>query len=71
MKQALIALTVSLSQPLMACTVCFGGADSNMIRGFTWGVGILLSLPFLLLAGLIGMIVISIRKNKRHVQARS
>lgn len=59
-----------LPYPLMACSVCFGGADSNLIRGFTWGVGILLGLPFILLAGLGGMIVYSARKHKRHVQAR-
>lgn len=50
-----------------ACTVCFGGADNNMIRGFTWGIILLLSLPFLLSAGIISMIVYSIKKRKSHV----
>ncbi|MCG3205109.1 MAG: hypothetical protein KCHDKBKB_01826 [Elusimicrobia bacterium] len=59
---ALILLIPNLSY---ACTVCFGGADGNLIRGFTWGVALLGSLPFLLMIGLVTLIVKS-TKNRKH-----
>ena len=49
-----------------ACTVCFGGADGNLIKGFTWGVLLLGSLPFLLMAGLFTLIVRSAKKKNIH-----
>jgi hypothetical protein len=47
-----------------ACAVCFGGSSPDLARGFTWGVLILLLLPFVLMASLVGLIVYHIRKNK-------
>lgn len=68
LKKILFILAILSNQSVFACSVCFGGGNSNLIRGFTWGIGLLLGLPFLLLGSLIGMIVYSIRKNKRHVE---
>lgn len=47
-----------------ACSVCFGGANSDMVRGFYWGVILLGSLPFALMALLFGLIVYHTKKNK-------
>jgi hypothetical protein len=53
-----------------ACTVCFGGAGSDMVRGFYWGVILLGSLPFLLIAALFGLIVYHTKKNKQAPSPR-
>ena len=53
-----------------ACTVCFGGDDANLIRGFTWGIWILLVLPYTLGAGLVLLIIRgSKRARKRQAAA--
>jgi len=49
-----------------ACAVCFGGADGNLIKGFTWGVAVLGLLPFILLAGLITLVARASKKYKPH-----
>jgi len=59
---ALAAYLVVVPSAVNACTVCFGGADSNLTDGFFWGVVILLVLPFALTAGFITMIM---RAGKR------
>jgi hypothetical protein len=51
---------------LHACAVCFGGADGNLIRGFTWGVALLGLLPFLLITGLVTLVVRSSKKANHH-----
>lgn len=48
-----------------ACSVCFGGANSEMVRGFYWGVILLGSLPFALMALLFGLIVHHTKKSKQ------
>ena len=60
----LAALIAAVPSAVSACAVCFGGADSNLSKGFTWGVIILLVLPFALTAGFIGMIVKASRKAR-------
>lgn len=50
--------------PSFACTVCFGGADADLRRGFTWGILLLGALPYLLLSLFVGYIIIQTRKNK-------
>lgn len=60
----LIAIFISLLPSLAsACAVCFGGADGNLIKGFTWGVAFLATLPFVLIAGLVTIIVRTSKKN--------
>ena len=49
-----------------ACAVCFGGADGNLIRGFTWGVALLGILPFALMVGLVMLIVRSTKNHHHH-----
>lgn len=47
-----------------ACTVCFGGTDGNLNRGFFWGVVILGALPFTLIGSLISYVVYFSRKKR-------
>lgn len=61
-----LAMTALLPSLSYACAVCFGGADGNLIKGFTWGIALLAILPFALMATLFGLIVFSIKKNKTH-----
>lgn len=65
---AAASLAVFLPSTLHACAVCFGGADGNLIKGFTWGVAFLAMLPFVLMAFLITFIVKTARRNQlpRH-----
>jgi hypothetical protein len=65
-KHIVFLFALFISKSAMACAVCFGGADSKYIRGFTWGVGLLLVLPFLLMGGLVSLIYFSAKKHKRH-----
>lgn len=62
-----VSLVLAPRAELFACAVCFGGADSDMVKGFTWGIWILLVLPYALAAGLIAMIVRHVRKQKEPV----
>lgn len=67
MKAALLFLLASIIPGLaQACTVCFGGADANLVKGFTWGIILLLILPFTLAAGLITMVARASRRKKAH-----
>ncbi len=61
---ALAALLTVVPSAVSACAVCFGGADSNLVKGFTWGVALLLILPFALTAGFIAMVVQASRRKK-------
>jgi hypothetical protein len=65
---AIAVLTAFFPSNLNACAVCFGGADGNLIKGFTWGVAFLAILPFLLMAALIAFIIKTARRNQlpRH-----
>lgn len=57
------AVTLIPSTLTFACSVCFGGADSNLTRGFTWGISILLVLPFALMSGLALLIMTHMKKR--------
>lgn len=59
----LAVFLIAVPSAVSACTVCFGGSDSDLVRGFTWGVAILGLLPFALAAGLITLIVRGARKG--------
>jgi hypothetical protein len=60
----LAALLTVVPSAVSACAVCFGGAESNLVKGFTWGILILLILPFALTAGFITMVVRATRRKK-------
>jgi len=62
---SLFQLILLLPQVSSACTVCFGGADSNLQRGFFWGIVVLGALPFLLISFFVGTLIVISRKNKR------
>ena len=61
----LAAFLAAVPSAVSACAVCFGGAESNMVKGFTWGILVLLLLPFVLTAGFISMIVQASRRKKQ------
>ncbi len=63
-----VVFTIFLASPQMlsACAVCFGGGDMNLTRGFTWGVAILLFLPFVLIGGFVSVVAYHVRKKKHH-----
>lgn len=46
-----------------ACAVCFGGASSNLTRGFFWGIVVLLLLPFVLIGIITTLIIRSTKKQ--------
>jgi hypothetical protein len=46
-----------------ACTVCFGGASGNLSRGFFWGIVLLGSLPFMMIAFFVTYLVRATRKK--------
>ena len=63
---ALAGTLTFLPSTLKACAVCFGGADGNLVRGFTWGVAVLGLLPFILMTALVTMVVRASKKQKPH-----
>lgn len=63
MKKILFALLLLFPRLAHACSVCFGGSDSNWTRGFMWGVIVLGVLPFILMAGLVAVIARTAKKN--------
>ena len=63
-KAVLAGFLIAVPSAVSACAVCFGGSDSNMVKGFTWGIALLLVLPFALMAGFISMIVQASRRKK-------
>ncbi|MFN0117507.1 MAG: hypothetical protein ACKVQC_04330 [Elusimicrobiota bacterium] len=62
MKFVFFSLSLFLIKSASACAVCFGGDNSNMTRGFFWGVVVLLALLFSLILGLTTWII---RASKR------
>ena len=60
----LAVFLAAVPSAVSACAVCFGGSDSNLVKGFTWGIVVLLVLPFVLTAGFISMIVQASRRKK-------
>ena len=64
-RAALAALAPAvLASPAHACAVCFGAASQNLVKGFFWGILLLLLLPFLLMGTLVGLIVYHTRKHR-------
>lgn len=56
----------ALPSAARACTVCFGqDPASGLTKGFYWGVVLLLSLPFMLFAGIAGLIFYNVRRRGR------
>lgn len=62
---ALLSLPFALPAGLHACAVCFGSASPDMVRGFTWGVILLLLLPPVMILSFVGMIFFHVRRNRR------
>jgi hypothetical protein len=50
-------------QWIYGCAVCFNGQSPDMVKGFTWGIVLLLALPFVLISGLVGLVIYHMKKN--------
>jgi hypothetical protein len=48
-----------------ACSVCFSGGSADTVRGFFWGVVVLLVLPFATFSVIVFKIVRASRKDPR------
>jgi hypothetical protein len=65
LKTIISSLFISIFPRLAsACTVCFGAGDSKLADGFTWGIVLLGSLPFIMLITFITVIVRTTRRRK-------
>jgi hypothetical protein len=62
----LACLFAAVPSAVSACAVCFGGSESNLARGFFWGVLLLLILPFALTAGFITMVMRASDRRKKE-----
>jgi len=74
LKKFVFLILSALVLPLkicLACAVCFGASDPNLARGFYWGVILLGSLPFLLLALFITVVVVSTRKHNHALSVKN
>jgi|GEM_PF-5913749 len=58
-----VVMILCLTEPSLGCSVCFGGNDSNLAKGFFWGVIVLGLLPFLLISSFVGFLL---RAQKKH-----
>ncbi len=54
-----------------SCPVCFGEAGSNLAKGFTWGILLLLTLPVILLGTIAYKISSSIRRKNESANTLS
>jgi len=68
MKKSLLTLISFILFPgiALACTVCFGDSDSNLTRGFFWGVVLLGALPFTMITGFLTYLFLHSRKQKNE-----
>jgi hypothetical protein len=48
------------------CSVCFGSGNSDLQRGFFWGILLLIILPFILFGAIAFNVIRSIRKRKEN-----
>ncbi|MBI4051451.1 MAG: hypothetical protein HY400_02985 [Elusimicrobia bacterium] len=51
----------------LPCVVCFGDLSSELAKGFTWGIWILLALPFIMIL-IIGTKIYFASKKTRSVK---
>lgn len=59
---ALVAL-VQHPAVLQACSVCYGDPDSNMSKGLSWGIGVLLGVVVIVLGGITSFFVYISKKS--------
>lgn len=63
----LITFLSTFPSILEACTVCFGGTNSNLQRGFYWGILLLLLLPLGIFSTVAIKIYISCRQKNQSI----
>ena len=55
--------------PVAACSVCFGDPNSDMAKGVTAGITVLLGVVVTVLLSIIGVMLFWIRRARRYHQA--
>jgi hypothetical protein len=53
----------------MACPVCFGGEDTVMRESLNAGIGVLMGVTTIVLAGFARFIVVLARRSREHARA--
>ena len=67
---SLVALVHSLgTSPVAACSVCFGDPNSDMAKGATAGITVLLGVIVTVLLSIVGVIFFWIRRARRYQRA--
>ena len=55
----------------MACPVCFGGEDTVMRESLNAGIGVLMGVTAIVLAGFARFIVMLARRSREHARAEA
>jgi hypothetical protein len=55
----------------MACPVCFGGEDTAMRESLNAGIGVLMGVTAIVLAGFARFIVMIARRSREHARAEA
>jgi hypothetical protein len=55
----------------MACPVCFGGEDTVMRESLNAGIGVLMGVTTIVLAGFARFIVVLARRAREHARAEA
>lgn len=55
----------------MSCPVCFGGEDTAMRESLNAGIGVLMGVTAIVLAGFARFIVMIARRSRQHAQAEA
>jgi hypothetical protein len=55
----------------MACPVCFGGEDSAMRESLNAGIGVLMGVTAIVLAGFARFILLLARRSREHARAEA
>lgn len=63
-------LPLLLARAAQACTVCFGGGEGRLSQGLTWGILLLITVTFSILA-VLTIAVLRIEKRRASMEASS
>ena len=67
---ALVALTVALPAPVLACASCFGKSDSRLAEGMNMGIFSLLAVVVCVLGGIASFFVYLAKRSATGAAAR-
>lgn len=70
-KSALIALIAWSPHGLLACATCFGSSDSDMARGMSLGILVLLVVVAMVLGGILSAGLVMVARARRLGEAET